>query len=89
MAGCSDHVSFAVGSKYNSYEVLHEAIQKYQKQNFVQLYKKDSHTVQVAARRSPKRHFNEAIKYSEITFSCIHGGKKYISKSKGARPHQL
>lgn len=81
-------MSLAVGATFSTYAELENEIEKYQVENSVQLYKRDSRTIEAALRRAPNREFNKAIKYSELVFSCIHGGKKFVSQSTGKRPQQ-
>lgn len=78
----------AEGTIFSSFEDLEKEIERYQRKNFVQFYRRDSRTIDAAIRRSPKRTFNANIRYSEIVYSCIHGGKKFKSECKGMRPQQ-
>jgi zinc finger SWIM domain-containing protein 3 len=78
-----------VGDKFCSFEELQQLLLLYQKQQSVQLYVRDSHTTVAAVKRNTKKNFKTELKYSELTYRCIHGGKKYTSTSTGKRPHQL
>ena len=77
-----------MNAEFSTYEELEKEIEKYQKDKFVQFFKRDSRTIENAKRRAPNREFSNLIKYSELVYSCIHGGKKYKSKSTGKRPKQ-
>ena len=91
MAGCSeirDRVEIQVGSSFSSFDDLENRITQYQEDRFVQYYKRDSRSIEAASKRAPSKSFNPRIKYSELVYSCIHGGKKFKSKSKGYRPQQ-
>ena len=77
-----------VGDTFSSFEDLERRIDKYQKQHFVQFYKRDSRTIESSIRRATNKKYNAAIKYTHVTYSCINGGRKFTSYSKGRRPHQ-
>ena len=83
-----DKKGIFTGATFTSFEELEKEIIKYQRENFVQLYKRDSQTIDAALRRARNRKFNPSIQYSEVVYSCIHGGKKFKSESKGKRPQQ-
>lgn len=78
-------VSFLIGEKFSSYNALASKIECYQRPNNVQLYKRSSRSVAAAKSRCPKKSFNEELKFSEVTFSCIHGGKNFKSEATGKR----
>jgi len=78
----------AVDARFSSFEDLQKEIEVYQSEHFVQFYRRDSRTIDAALRRAPKRTFNPNIRYSELVYSCIHGGKTFKSESKGKRPQQ-
>ena len=77
-----------VGDTFSCFEDLERTVAKYQKEHFVQLYKRDSRTIESSIRRATNKKYNPDIKYTHITYSCINGGKKFTSSSKGKRPHQ-
>ena len=60
------------------------------KANFMQLYIRHSRTIEAAAnyKRSPKKQLNEELKYSELEYSCIHGGKVFKALLQAERPNQ-
>ena len=80
--------AFMQGKKFDSFDDLDKKIQQYQKENYVQFYKRDSRTIETAIKRAPKRKFRPEIKYSELVYSCVHGGKKFKSSCTGKRPLQ-
>ena len=61
-------------------------IQQYEQQHFVKLWKCDCRTIQAAQRRV-NRALSEHIKYYEVTFCCIHGGKKFKARGEGNVHH--
>ena len=88
MMEANNVTSFTVGDKFDTFVEVQEKMHKYEKEQFAQFYTRDSRTLEAALRRAPHRKFKEEIEYSELVFSCIHGGKKFKSHSKGKRPTQ-
>ena len=39
-------------------------------------------------KRAPKKNFAPQLLYGDLQYACIHGGRKYKSKSTAARPQQ-
>ena len=78
----------SVGLEFKSYEDLSSVITSYEQRHFVTLYKRSSRTIQAARKRAPNRHFAEPLVYSEVDFACVHGGRDYVSRSKGKRKMQ-
>jgi len=77
------------GTKFSSFKDLSEAIEKWEATNFVQLYKRSSRSIEATTKRAPNRRYNLNLKYSEIDYACIHGGRKAnTSTSTGKRPNQ-
>jgi zinc finger SWIM domain-containing protein 3 len=84
-----DIQDLVVGSEFTSFNEVQRAIDTFQKKNFVQFYKSDSlHGYRSYSKKCPKRKFNPDLRYSELDFRCVHGGKKFKSMSKGVRPKQ-
>ena len=81
----SEEVTFTIGEKFRSFSELKDKVEDFEKANFVQLYIRRSRSVEAAAKRAPKKQFNEELKYSEIEYSCIHGGRIFKSTSTGAK----
>ena len=48
---------------------------------------RDSRTIE-ATRKQIDRHLNKRIKYYELTYSCIHGGREFQAKGDGKRATQ-
>ena len=80
--------AFTVGSKFDSFDDLSSAIKDYERVNSVTLYTRSSRSIMAAKKRAPKRHFSESLKYSELDYACVHGGRQYKSHSKGIRKSQ-
>ena len=77
-------VSFSVGESFETFEKLERKIKEYEQARSVQLWRRDSRTVD-AARRRVDRPINSRLKYYEIVYACINGGKKFKTKGQGRR----
>ena len=75
---------FTISEKFRSFDDLRAKVSRYEKETFVKLWKRDSRTVQAAKKRMTK-HLSNDIKYYEVTYACIHGGKKFKPRGKGQR----
>ena len=80
----SGDVSFSVGEMFSNYDDLSSKITRFERKNFVKLWKRDSRSVEAASKRL-NRALSDKIKYYEVTFCCIHGGKKFKAKGEGLR----
>ena len=80
--------SFTVGDRFKMFVEVENKIHQYEKEKFVQFYRRDSRRIEAAQKRAPHKSFREEIVYAELVYSCIHGGKKFKSESKGKRPNQ-
>ena len=74
------------GQKFEDFAAFERlsAIMRYQNAENVQFYRRDPRSVDKAQPRLEKK-LNPKIKYYEVKYHCIHGGKKHISKATGAR----
>ena len=76
------------GDEFKSLTELLDKISDVERTECVQLYIRRSRSITSAAKRSSKKNFNEDLKYSEIEYACIHGGKNFKTTSTGERPNQ-
>lgn len=83
-----DSDDFEAGKGFHSYAEIEEAIQNFEKRNFVQVYKRSSRGLTAYAKKCPKKKLNPELLFSEIDFACLPGGKNFKSSSKGHRPNQ-
>lgn len=58
------------------------------KKKTVNLYRKDSRTIEAAVKRCPKRVFNSNLKYAEVHHACVRNGKYKSMVTIGERPNQ-
>ena len=71
-----------VGSKFDTFESLSHTLEEFQKREQVQLWVRDSRTVIAAAKRARRKSLNPALKYAELTYSCVFGGRRPSDQSK-------
>ena len=80
---------FRIGEKFTSYSDIESRINTYSKQHYVDFYKRSTRSLASAVRskkisaETAKK--NESLKYYELDVACIHGGKNFKSRGKGAR----
>ena len=79
--------SFAVGDSFSSYDELMRKITQFETENYVAIWKRDSRSVEAAAKTLTKT-INHELRYYNVTFACQHGGKKFKSRSHGERATQ-
>ena len=78
---------FYVGQTFDSFDNLENWIKNYEEKNYIQLYKRNSQTVESAIKRTAERYVEKKLKYVRLTYSCIHGGRNFCSTSNGNRPN--
>ena len=74
-------MELAEGKEFSSFEEVCASIKKWEEANFVTLYTRSSRGLEAARRRAPRRTFAEQLKFSELDYACVHGGREYKSKS--------
>ena len=79
--------TFAVGQLFSDYQTLEKQVKDFETRNFVKLSKSDCRKISASAARCLDKKFNEGIIYSQLKYSCCHGGKAYKSRSTGDRPN--
>ena len=63
---------FIVGGRFTTFAEVEKKIHQYEKEKFVQFYKRDSRRIEAARKRAPHKNFNcDNIVYSELVYSCI------------------
>jgi len=73
-----------VGDTFTTFSDFEEKLKLYERKHFAQFYRRDARTIQ-AARKRITRPLTDAIKYYEVRYCCVHGGKKFQSRSNGHR----
>ena len=79
-----DLVTFSIGESFKTFEEIEEKIKKYELSRSVQFWRCDSRTIDAAQRRID-RPLNARLKYYEVVYACIHGGKKFKYQDQGKR----
>ena len=74
-----------IGKKLEDFSSLEIAIQQYQKEENVQFLRRSSRTIEKPQPQMPDKKLHERLKYYEISFHCIPGGKNFKSRSTGMR----
>ena len=68
---------------------LQEKISLNEIEHFVKLWIRDLRSIGAAQQGRVKRKLSEEIRYYELTHACVHGGKKFKPRGKGARQTSL
>ncbi|KAM7306248.1 uncharacterized protein ISCGN_009981 [Ixodes scapularis] len=79
MAAAADVTTFFIGEEFTSFTELHRRIQSFQLRNSVQLYIRSSRKIQAAQVRSTDG-YNPELKFAEIYYACVRGGRKFQSR---------
>ena len=81
-------MELAAGNEFSSFQALSSAIKQWEETSFVTLYTRSSRSVEASRKRAPKRKFNDELKFSELDYACVHGGREYKPKSTNIRKNQ-
>ena len=87
-----DGSALRVGAKYKSFTDLECALNKFQQDNYAQLYRRSSRKLAIGT-RSKYKNMEVAesaaglLIYKELYYSYIHGGKNVSFISSGQRPN--
>jgi len=73
-----------LGEVFGSYEEFNEALSKYCDKEYVTFYKREARTI-VGAKKKTDRYINPNLKYYQLKYACIKGGKKFKSSGSGKR----
>ncbi|XP_077412989.1 uncharacterized protein LOC144043338 isoform X3 [Vanacampus margaritifer] len=71
----SDAQDLEKGAEFYSFESFSEAIERWQRTNLVELYKRSSRTVENAKKRARKKSYSDNLVFAELDFACAHGSK--------------
>lgn len=77
-------ISFTIGEIFNSVEEFEKKMEAYKKQAFVEFYRRDSRTI-AAARKRVDRPLKAELKYFDLKYCCVHGGRAFKPRGKGSR----
>ena len=71
-----------------SFRIMRKKVDAYCRRNYVDLYRRDSRSLDAAVkqkRNSADKVKNRDLKFYELKYSCIHGGRNYKGRGKGIR----
>ena len=84
----AENAVIEIGNKFSSYEELESTIRLYELRTNTEFYKRDSRTILSAREWGIKREIKSELKFYQLRYSCINGGKEHNSKSSGQRLKQ-
>ena len=84
-----NNVTFNISEQFKAFPSLQEKISSNQMKHFVKLWIRDSRFIGAAQQGRVKRKLSEEIRYYELTYACICGGKRFKPRRKGARQTAL
>ena len=67
-----------------SFQQLEVEVKRFEKATSTKLWIRDSRTVE-SARKRTKRHLSDSLKYYQVSYRCIHGGRKFKARGDGNR----
>lgn len=80
----SSAATFSIGERFKTFIDLQNKLKEYKVATSTKFWIRDSRTVN-AARTRLTRHLSDEIKYYQVSFRCIHGGRKFVAKGEGKR----
>ena len=82
-----------LGAGFVDLEELYKAINKYETDNHVHLWRRDGRTVEALAKRAPGTarkimETNPGLRFAELRFCCSHGGRQSTEERKDKKNPQ-
>ena len=77
--------NFEVGQKFKSFKEFESQHKHYQNAKFIQMYRS---SCKIESTKTKQTITNNDLIFSELKYTCIHGGQNFASNSKGSRPNQ-
>ena len=84
-----NNVTFNISEQFKTFQSLQEKISSNEMEHFVKLWIRDLRSIGAVQQGRVKRKLSEEIRYYELTHACVHGGKKFKPRGKGARQTSL
>ncbi|KAF2904796.1 hypothetical protein ILUMI_01361 [Ignelater luminosus] len=66
--------------EFDTYEDFDKKLKELSKKNFVHFWKRDCRTVE-GAKKKTERYIDPKIKYYQLKYSCVHGGRMFKKKN--------
>ncbi len=80
----SSRLSFCIGEKFYSFTDLEVKVKSFETANATKFWIRDSRTIE-SARKRTNRPLLDCLKYYQVSFRCIHGGRKFKARGEGKR----
>ena len=77
-----------VGDAFSTFEDVERAIRNLEQEESITYWRRDTRSFEAAKKRLPNIVNNDKLKYYEVKFTCLKGGRSYKKQSTGARPNQ-
>jgi len=71
-----------IGKSFSNYDDLRKEIDNFEKTEDIELWVRDSRTVNAASKRARRKILNPALVYAELTYACVFGGRKPSDRNK-------
>ena len=81
----SNACTFTIGETFNSIEEFESKLECYKKQSYVEFYRRDSRTIAAARKKGVDRPLKAELKYYDLKYCCVHGGRAFKPRGKGSR----
>ena len=83
-------VTFTLGDAFSSFADVKKRIDEYSRKKYVDFYVRDCRTIASALNtkrmsRSISEDKKSLLRYFEVKFACVHGGRKHKSRATGKR----
>jgi zinc finger SWIM domain-containing protein 3 len=80
-------VILRAGDLFSSFDEVEKVMKEYERASYVNFYISDSRSIGAASSKAPRitEKARKELKYHRLVYACIHGGRKFVSKSKGRR----
>ena len=82
MVNQKNNMTFHISEQFKSFQFLQEKILSYETENFVKLWIRDLRSTSAAQGRVMGK-LSKEIRYYELTYACICGGKRFKPRGKG------
>jgi len=77
-------VSFHIGERFKSFQELENEVKRFEVATSTKFWIRDSRTIE-SARKRTSRQLSDSLKYYQVSFRCIHGGRKFQARGGGKR----
>ena len=75
-------VDFALNEEFATFDELENKVKAYEQHHHMKTYKLDSRSVE---KKRTNKYIDPNLRFCEITYACVEGGKKFKSAGTGQR----